>query len=143
MLIKYNGGAEKKVQIAMGKNKGFTLAELLIVVAIIGVLVAISIPVFSSQLHRAKVATDWANLRSFYTEIQTDYISTGKYNPKVKVGWHTDPSYDWKSITFLNGQKIEMKTGACAVDFTEGSGYSIEYDCNKGDTECHLSLPAK
>ena len=46
----------------MRKNKGFTLAELLIVVAIISVLVAISIPIFSSQLHKAKVATDWANL---------------------------------------------------------------------------------
>ena len=34
------------------KNKGFTLAELLIVVAIIGVLVAISIPIFSKQLEK-------------------------------------------------------------------------------------------
>ena len=36
------------------KNKKcFTLAELLIVVAIIGVLVAISIPIFSSQLEKS------------------------------------------------------------------------------------------
>ena len=64
-------------------TKGFTLAKLLIVVAVIGVLVAISVPIFSSQLHKAKVATDWANLRVYYAEIQADYISTGKYNPKV------------------------------------------------------------
>lgn len=127
----------------MRKNKGFTLAELLIVVAIIGVLVAISIPIFSSQLHKAKVATDWANLRSFYAEIQADYISTGEYNPKIKVDWYTDSSYDWHSVTLLNGQKIEMKAGICAVSFTEESGYSIEYQCNKGDDECHLSLPVK
>ena len=42
----------------MRKKKGFTLAELLIVVAVIRVLVAISVPIFSSQLHKAKVATD-------------------------------------------------------------------------------------
>lgn len=36
------------------KNKGFTLAELLIVVAIIGVLVAVSIPIFTSQLAKAR-----------------------------------------------------------------------------------------
>ena len=47
-------------------GEGFTLAELLIVVAIIGILVAISIPIFSQQLHKARVATDWANVRSYY-----------------------------------------------------------------------------
>ena len=76
---------KKKVEFLMRKNKGFTLAELLIVVAVISVLVAISIPIFSSQLHKAKVATDWANLRSYYAEIQADYISTGEYNLKIKV----------------------------------------------------------
>lgn len=43
---------------------GFTLAELLIVVAIIGVLVAISIPIFTSQLERSREATDAANIRA-------------------------------------------------------------------------------
>jgi type IV pilus assembly protein PilA len=48
----------------MKKNKkGFTLAELLIVVAIIGVLVAISIPVFARQELKAQEAVDKANLR--------------------------------------------------------------------------------
>lgn len=47
-------------------RKGFTLAELLIVVAIIGVLVAISIPIFNNQLEKSREATDLANLRSAY-----------------------------------------------------------------------------
>ena len=47
-------------------KKGFTLAELLIVVAIIGVLVAISIPIFTSQLEKSREAVDLANLRSAY-----------------------------------------------------------------------------
>ena len=45
-------------------KKGFTLAELLIVVAIIGVLVAVSIPIFTAQLAKARVATDQANARA-------------------------------------------------------------------------------
>jgi prepilin-type N-terminal cleavage/methylation domain-containing protein len=48
------------------QNKGFTLAELLIVVAIIAVLVAISIPIFTSQLEKSREAVDLANLRSAY-----------------------------------------------------------------------------
>lgn len=39
-------------------SRGFTLAELLITVAIIGVLVAISIPVFASQTEKSREATD-------------------------------------------------------------------------------------
>lgn len=55
----------------MRKNnkKGFTLAELLIVVAIIAVLVAIAIPIFTAQLEKSREATDVANLRDYYAEI--------------------------------------------------------------------------
>jgi prepilin-type N-terminal cleavage/methylation domain-containing protein len=56
-------------------KKGFTLAELLIVVAIIGVLVAISIPIFTSQLEKSRDAVTLANLRSAYAEAQTTYLT--------------------------------------------------------------------
>ena len=49
-------------------NKGFTLAELLIVVAIIAVLTAIAIPVFTTQLEKSREAADLANIRSAYAE---------------------------------------------------------------------------
>lgn len=63
---------------SMKKNKkGFTLAELLIVVAIIGVLVAISIPIFTSQLEKAREATDAANIRSQYAEVMAEAITDG------------------------------------------------------------------
>lgn len=41
-------------------EKGFTLMEMLIVVAIIAVLIAIAIPTFTASLNKAKVATDEA-----------------------------------------------------------------------------------
>jgi prepilin-type N-terminal cleavage/methylation domain-containing protein len=61
--------------IIMKDRKGFTLAELLIVVAIIGVLAAISIPIFSTQLEKARDATSVANLRSAYAEAQAEYLN--------------------------------------------------------------------
>jgi len=79
-------------------KKGFTLAELLIVVAIIAVLVAIAIPVFTSRLEQSRETTDIANLRSAYAAGQVallsgdengSTISTNtvlKFNPNAKIG---------------------------------------------------------
>ena len=50
-------------------EKGFTLMEMLIVVAIIAVLVAIAIPTFTSSLNKAKAATDAANIRAGYASV--------------------------------------------------------------------------
>ncbi len=46
------------------KKKGFTLAELLIVVAIIAVLTAIAVPLFVTALNKAQDATKDANIRA-------------------------------------------------------------------------------
>lgn len=58
------------------RNKGFTLAELLIVVAIIGVLVAISIPIFSKLVEKARFATNVANARAAYAAVEAEFLTT-------------------------------------------------------------------
>lgn len=60
------------------RDSGFTLAELLIVVAIIAVLVAIAIPVFSSQLEKSRESTDLANVRSAYAQVMSAAITEDK-----------------------------------------------------------------
>ena len=85
----------------MKNNKGFTLAELLIVVAIIAVLVAIAIPVFTTQLERSREATDVSNIRAAYAEAVADYLSSGATSSKTATvnkiqqtvsGWQTNPA---------------------------------------------------
>lgn len=68
-------------------SRGFTLAELLIVVAIIAVLVAIGIPIFTSQLERSREAVDLSEVRSAYAEVMMAAITgdtTAYYTKDVK-----------------------------------------------------------
>ena len=56
-------------------EKGFTLAELLIVVAIIAVLVAVAIPVMSGALAKATEAACKANRTYYYVTLVSLYES--------------------------------------------------------------------
>ena len=75
---------------------------------------AISIPIFSAQIHKAEVATDWANIRAYYGEIQADYISTGSFNAKVP-DFYKDKNAERREIDFLDGHKVKLKTGYFTV----------------------------
>ena len=57
-------------------KKGFTVAELLIVVAIIGVLVAISIPVYSKLVQKARLAANQANARAAYSAVEIQFLTS-------------------------------------------------------------------
>lgn len=65
----------KRAQLKKEGKKGFTLMEMLIVVAIIAVLVAIMIPVMSAQLEKSRDAASIANIRSAYAEAQSAYLT--------------------------------------------------------------------
>lgn len=88
------------------KRKGFTLAELLIVVAIIAVLVAIGIPIFTSQLEKSREATDAANIRVQYVQVMAEAITVdgnvnidGKDFEKINL---RQKQPDWQTETIPN-----------------------------------------
>lgn len=88
------------------KRKGFTLAELLIVVAIIAVLVAIGIPIFTSQLEKSREATDAANIRVQYAQVMAEAITVdgnvnidGKDFEKINL---RQKQPDWQTETIPN-----------------------------------------
>ena len=97
-------------------NKGFTLAELLIVVAIIAVLVAIAIPVFTNQLEKSREATDVANVRSAYADLMVQYLEDGEsasmtVAARQKVsGWQTSPQP--VIVTQINGSEDSIAFSA-------------------------------
>ena len=94
-------------------KRGFTLAELLIVVAIIAVLTAIAIPVFTAQLERSREATDLSNIRAAYAEVTADYLTAGATESKTATvsqirqqtsGWLLE---DAKLHTRVSGNEYE------------------------------------
>lgn len=65
-------------------KKGFTLVEMLIVVAIVAILVAISIPLVTASLDKAKEATDNANIRAAKACAAIEYLTNdGSFGSKV------------------------------------------------------------
>ena len=111
-------------------RKGFTLAELLIVVAIIAVLVAVAIPVFSAQLEKSREATDVANIRSAYAEVVTKYLenpttSTPTISVKAQqkqAGCQTSPA---PVLTYQgNGAQVQMSLGSI-LGGTLPTGYTV------------------
>lgn len=94
----------------MRNRKGFTLAELLIVVAIVAVLVAISIPIFSTQLKKARVAVNQANARVGEAAAYAAYLE--------------DPSYDIIAYDIRSGKVAKSKTNSATIaDDLKINGY--------------------
>lgn len=110
-------------------KKGFTLAELLIVVAIIAVLVAISIPIFSAQLEKAKEATDMANIRSAYAEVVANYLGDSTKGYTISVDLKSDKddyvSDENAEIAGVKYETILKKASPCVVKIDEKGKVTI------------------
>ena len=65
------------------RRKGFTLAELLVVVAIIGVLVGVAIPVLNVQLEKSREAVDLAHLRQALSAGVSYFITNGTKGKRI------------------------------------------------------------
>lgn len=106
-------------------KKGFTLAELLIVVAIIAVLVAISIPIFTSQLEKSREATDLANIRAAYAEASVKALET-EADATVDTVTMTQATSGWGKIT-------DATIGKYSTAGTPATGYTAMPAVQKGD----------
>ena len=107
-------------------KKGFTLMEMLIVVAIIAILVAIAIPTFTKSLNAAKKSADMANLRAVYAEKVADALTSG-----TTV---TAPTFDsTKKYEFtVAGSKYQLQyPSATATATVTGDNLVITYHADK------------
>ena len=128
-------------------SRGFTLAELLITVAIIGVLVAISIPVFASQMEKSREATDLSNVRAAYAEVMAEAITENMEYQKKTVplkqkqdDWQSADSVTIGGITHAKGEEdtdhwkgIPRAGGTCTVSFDSKKGILFDWTGGSGD----------
>lgn len=139
----------------MKNKKGFTLVEMLIVVAIIAILVGISIPVLNAQQEKAREATDLANVRVAYTKVMMAAMSHNTDSAKlaeegVKYAdaykrWYIDvelaqQQYDWQTSGPFNVGGVNSDDscwvgkptakGHCIVSYSESEHVVLawEYD---------------
>ena len=118
-------------------RKGFTLTELLIVVAIIAVLVGISLPVFSSQLEKARQATDLSNIRTAYAEASAEFITGDGSAASVEtpVMKHTGLFSKLPEATIGN---LDLKTDSTQIaSVVKGKTVTVTVDA-----EGHVTLAA-
>ena len=92
------------------QQKGFTLIELMIVVAIIGILAAIAIPNFLKFQARARQSEAKMMLKGFFTAIKSNFAANTKWECG-QCGWSPEKNYNYNYF---------LGTGTSSDDFTDG-----------------------
>ena len=103
------------------RSKGFTLIELMIVVAIIGILAAIAIPNFIKFQARSKQGEAKANLKALFTAQRAYFQEKDRYSPYInEIGFTPERGNRYQ---YINGATVtyQARTAAGGVIACEGA----------------------
>lgn len=119
MLIK---AEERK----MRNKKGFTLIEMLVVIAIISVLVSVIIPTVTAATTKAKAAADAANLRSILG-VMNSVLITREQTIEEAAANYNDPGC--KTVPGAKMYVLYTTPGVIDVYFIDDAGkyYGLKY----------------
>ena len=80
-----------------------------------GVLVAISIPIFTSQLEKAREATDEANIRSLYAECSAAVLTGSSDDSKITVNKDASGEVTNATATYTMTQKVSGLSNGTSI----------------------------
>ncbi len=116
------------------EREGFTLVEMLIVVAIIAILIMVSIPLVNSSLEKARHATDVANNRSAMDLGSVEYLSNYNgidFDPTTKVAEYTyyvNSAHQGRLAATAPGGDYEPVKPECSCGFKDDLKITIASD---------------
>lgn len=90
----------------MKNNKGFTLMELMIVVAIIGIIAMFAIPSYQNAQRKARITEAVAQLTALQSEIEKTRLTQRASYACMKLTGQTDPSDCSTVVTIPNNGNI-------------------------------------
>ena len=119
----------------MKNRKGFTLMEMLIVVAIIAILVIIAIPTFNSALAKARAATDVANIRSGYGDKYVLEADGSVTKDTAKKAYTTQGESSKAAAGSSIGGKFDVGATASDTTIAWSKGQQITYVVKDADKD--------
>jgi len=120
-------------------QKGFTLIELMIVIAIIGILAAIAIPNFISYRKRSYDAAAQSDLKNLMTAQEAYYVDNSTYKDITLTGSGTEST----TITLSSSPELKayLSKGVYAAASADASSYSMTAYHTSGSVTWTVSGP--